>query len=362
MNMEYRFLGKTGLRVSPLCLGCMTFEPGGVDEKTAHAMLNAYVEAGGNFIDMADNYPGVEEVFGRWLKKRGDRRLFVIASKVRFPVGQGPNDVGLSRKHILDSLDATLRKTGAEYIDLYQCHCWDPCTPIEETLRTLDDAVRAGKVRYIGCSNFTGWHIMKAFAESEKRGWVRFEAVQSQYSLLIRSPEWEIIPVCKEHGIAVNAWSPLAAGWLTGKYSRDKPPPTGSRMARIAKTPEEWEKILQMDVGSQIPHPTKVQSERKFRELSHTHESERRFRIIDAVGEVARTHGATHGQVALAWLLTQPGICCAVIGASSLDQLNENFCFDRVQLSEKEKEWLLTVSDPGLPYPHDFFAKYGIWR
>ena len=360
--MEYRFLGRTGVRVSAMCMGCMTFEPGGVDERTAFKMLDRYVDAGGNFFDMADNYPGVEELFGRWLKKRPDRSRFVIAGKVRFPTGKGPNEVGLTRKHIMESVENSLRKTGSGYFDLYQCHCWDLCTPLEETLRTLDDLVSAGKVRYVGCSNFAGWHIMKSLGVSEKHGWVSFASVQSQYSLLERSPEWEILPVCREHGVSVNAWSPLAAGWLTGKYSRDKIPPPGSRMARIASTRKEWDKVLAAGLNAQIPHPTRIKSEQEYQELIRKNEGERRWRVIDAVGDVAKARGKTHAQVALAWLLAQPGVCSAVIGASSIEQLDENLGCLGWGLSNNEIGWLNTVSDPGLPYPHDFFAKYGVWR
>lgn len=360
--MEYRFLGRTGMRVAALCMGCMTFEPGIVDEKTAHRMLDLYVDAGGNFFDMADNYPGVEEIFGRWLKTRSDRNWFVIASKVRFPVGDGPNQVGLTRKHMLDSVESSLRKIQTDYLDLYQAHCWDHLTPIEETLRTFDDLVTSGKVRYIGCSNFTGWHIMKSLSISDFNKWIRFSSVQSQYSLMARSPEWEILPVCREHGVSVNAWSPLAAGWLSGKYKRNSPPPAGSRMARVATTQEEWEKIINGAMNAQIPHPTKVKAEQEFQELMQNQETERKWHIIDAVGDVAKTRGKTYSQVALAWLLAQAGICSAVVGVSSLAQMEENLGSIGWELAKEEIDWLNKVSDPGLPYPHDFLSSYGQWR
>lgn len=363
--MEYRFLGKTGMRVSALCMGCMTFEPGMVPEDLAHKMLDHYVELGGNFFDMANNYPGVEEVFGRWLKNRPDRDRFVIASKVRYPVGDGPNDVGLSRKHMMKQIDESLKKIGTDYLDLYQAHCWDHITPIEETLSTFDALVKSGKVRYIGCSNFTGWHIAKSQAVSEKHNWVAFVSVQAQYSLMTRSAEFEIIPASIEHRVSVNCWSPLAAGWLSGKYHRDKMPPEGSRMARVAKTKEEWEQILSVGVDTQIPHPTKLKSEEEFRELMQKNENERRWRIIDAVGDVAKVHGKTHSQVAFAWLLAKPGVCSPVMGVSSLEQMDENLGSLGLRISTEEMNWLNKVSDQGKSYPHDFLEKYGYtapWR
>jgi aryl-alcohol dehydrogenase-like predicted oxidoreductase len=263
---------------------------------------------------------------------------------------------------MLESIDASLRQTRAGHIDLYQAHCWDQNTPIQETLSVFDDLVTSGKVRYIGCSNFAGWHIMKALGISDCNRWVRFASVQTQYSLMTRSPEWEIFPVCREHGVSINAWSPLAAGWLSGKYSRDHLPPEGSRMARVAGTKEAWEKILHADLNTQLPHPTAIQAEQAYQEQAQQHENERRWLIIDAVGAVAKTRGKTHSQVALAWLLAQPGVCSAVMGASKLTQLEDNLGSLGWALSDQEMAWLNKVSDPGLFYPHDFFQRYGVWR
>jgi aryl-alcohol dehydrogenase-like predicted oxidoreductase len=361
--LDYRYLGSTGLKVSPLCLGCMTFGEG-ADETTAHEMLDRFVAAGGNFIDTANNYAGglSEEIVGRWRAARGNRQNMIVGTKVRFPVGPGPNDVGLTRKHITDSVEASLRRLQTDYIDLYQAHCWDHVTPLEETLRAFDDLVSAGKVRYIGASNFTGWHLAKAVATSAAHNWVRFESLQTQYSLITRSPEWDILPACRAEGVGVTIWSPLGAGWLSGKYRRDTVPPPESRMAHAAQTPEEWEKLTQIGPGATIPHPHKVASEAEFKRLQQVQEAERRWRVIEAVGDVAQARGATHAQVALAWLLAQPGVTAPVIGVRTVAQLGENLGCLNVALSEGELAWLNEVSDPGLPYPHDFLAQYGPWR
>jgi aryl-alcohol dehydrogenase-like predicted oxidoreductase len=362
--MDYRFLGRTGLRVSAICFGCMTFEPGytNIDEGLAFKLLDSYVEAGGNYFDMADNYPGVEEIFGHWLKSRGNRKNYIIATKVRFPVGNGPNDVGLTRKHIIDSLENSLKKIGTDYVDLLQAHCWDQITPIEETLRVFNDLVAMGKVRYVGASNFSGWQMAKSLSVSNMHDWVSFSSLQIQYNLLTRSPEWEIIPACEDYGVSITSWSPLAAGWLTGKYQRDQLPPSDSRMAKIAKNKEEWDKILKVGVSSQIPHPTQIESEEEFQKLCREQETERRWRVIDAVGDIAKARGKSYAQVALAWLLAQPSVCAPIIGVSNLAQLADNLGALGWKLEENEIEWLNRVSNPGLPYPFDFFKKYGVRR
>jgi aryl-alcohol dehydrogenase-like predicted oxidoreductase len=222
--MEYRKLGQTGLMVSELCLGTMTFG-NEADEQTSKRITDRFVEAGGNFVDTANVYSrGVsEEITGRVI--RDYREDVVVATKFRFPMGEGPNDSGASRKHIISACEASLRRLDTDYIDLYQIHCWDSSTPIEETLSALDDLVRAGKVRYIGCSNFTGWQIEKSVRVSEREGLARFDCLQPQYSLVVRDIEHEVLPVSREEGLGVIPWSPLAGGFLTGKYSREDAPP-----------------------------------------------------------------------------------------------------------------------------------------
>ncbi|MFP4323110.1 MAG: aldo/keto reductase, partial [Anaerolineales bacterium] len=218
--MEYRYMGRTGLKVSELCLGTMTFGRE-LDEKDSHAMLDRFAEAGGDFIDTADVYTrGVsEEITGRWLKNQ-KREDFIIATKVRFAMGDGHNEVGLSRKHILEGVEQSLRRLNTDYIDLYQVHAWDPGTPLEETLRTLDSLVTAGKVRYIGVSNFKGWQLQKAMDISHQMGLEAFACLQPLYNLLDRSLEWELLDVAQNEGLGIIPWSPLRGGWLTGKYRR----------------------------------------------------------------------------------------------------------------------------------------------
>jgi aryl-alcohol dehydrogenase-like predicted oxidoreductase len=361
-TMEYVFLGRTGLKSAALGLGCMTLGHG-VDEATGFGMLDRYTEVGGNLFDVADNYGVAEEVVGRWLQARGLRSQRILCTKVRFPVGDGPNDVGLTRKHILDGVENSLRRLQTDYIDLYQAHCWDFVTPIEETLRVFDDLVVSGKVRYIGASNFSGWQITRALAASEVHHWTRFATLQSQYSLLCRSPEWEILPACADGGVTVTAWSPLAAGWLSGKYQKDALPPKGSRLADAAETEEEWQNVLRVGVNATIPHPRKLKEEEVYQKAISEVESDRRWRILDAVGEVAKAHDKTHSQVALAWILARPVKIIPIIGVSRVEQLEDNLSSLEVKLGKEEIDWLNKVSDPGAPYPIDFFNQYGIpWR
>src|ERR1035441_5324748 len=234
--MRIRLLGRTGLKVSEICLGTMTFGgvPGGqrvpgADEKESLAILNAYLDQGGNFIDTADGYADgrSEEILGRGLKGRRDG--VVLATKVFFPAGSGSNHKGLSRKHILEGIEASLRRLQTEYIDLYQVHCFDSRTPLEETLSALDSLVKQGNVRYLGCSNFGAWQIAKALGISELHHYARFDCLQPQYSLACRSIEREILPLCRAEGLGVIAWSPLGGGFLSGKYRSGDAPPDASR-------------------------------------------------------------------------------------------------------------------------------------
>ena len=363
--MEYRYLGRTGMKVSALCLGLMTFETGyskNVTREKAYAIMDAYADGGGNFFDMADNYPGVEELFGGWLKARRDRDRFVIASKVRFPSGSnGPNDAGLTRKHMVQAVDNCLMKTGAGYIDLYQAHCWDDKTPIEETLAVFRDLVRDGKIRYAGGSNFASWHIAKA-AAAHGNGKAFLHSYQMQYNLLERSIELEVVPAALDCGASINAWSPLAAGWLSGKYARDRKPPENSRMAGAASSDAEWAALLRTNLAGQIPHPVKVSERDAVLSGENETRNKRRWMIIDAVCDVAKAYGKSPSQIALAWLLRQPGVCAAVVGVSRMEQLTDNLGALDVALGPNEADWLGAVSAPAKHYPHDFHEKYGGWR
>ena len=329
--MEYRFMGRTGLKVSELCLGTQTFG-WGADEPVAHALADRFVEAGGNFFDTSNIYNEgqSETMLGSWLKSRRHRSQLVIASKVFFPVGDGPNDTGLTRKHILEQIDASLRRLQTEYIDLYQMHCWDASTPLEETLRALDDLVRAGKVRYIGASNYAPSQLTRAIMLSEMHGWARFDCLQPEYSLLVRSTEWELLPLCRSEGIGVIPWSPLAGGWLTGKYRRDQPPPPGSRVGRA----DRWD------------------------DLPEQRESERTWEIIDALMEISQALDKTPAQVALNWLLQQPGVTAPIMGARKLAQLEDNLGGVGWALSADELDRLNNASQIPLPSPYNFIAKY----
>jgi aryl-alcohol dehydrogenase-like predicted oxidoreductase len=328
--MNVRQLGRTGLRVSELCLGAMTFGRE-ADEPTSIQMLNRYIEAGGNFIDNADVYgptPGVsEEVLGRWLKGRY-RASLVLATKVRFPTGPGPNDYGLSRKHILDGVHASLRRLGTDYIDLYQVHYWDPTTPLEETLSTLDDLVDQGKVRYIGVSNYKPAQLQRAIDVSRQHGWQVFVCLQPLYNLLDRAIEWDLLAVCQSEGLGVIPWSPLRGGWLSGRYRRgmDAPPPT-SRVEEASKQNwgERWE----------------------------LYATERTWTVLDALFAVAKECGHTPPQVAINWLLNRPGVTAPIIGARSLKHLEDNLGASGWSLSSEQMERLTQAGDLVAPYPYN---------
>lgn len=329
--MEYRFLGKTGLKVSELCLGAMTFGRE-TTEEISFQMLDHFVAAGGNFIDTADVYTrGVsEEIVGRWLqgKRRDD---FVIATKVRFPMGEGPNDLGLSRKHILSGVEASLRRLNTDYIDLYQVHCWDPATPLEETLSTLDVLVRSGKVRYIGASNYSGWQLQKAIDLSQRHGWEQFTCLQPLYNLLDRNLELELVHVCLNEGLGIIPWSPLRGGWLSGKYHRGMAAPVqGTRVEQAEK--EGWS------------------------ESWSAYANERTWRILDELFAVAGETGKQPAQVALRWLLQRPGVTAPIIGVRTLAHLENNLGAAGWTLSPEQMARLTEVSEPTLTYPYDFIT------
>jgi aryl-alcohol dehydrogenase-like predicted oxidoreductase len=327
--MEYRLLGRSGCAVSALALGTLTFG-NETSEADSFAQLDRFTSAGGTLIDTADVYADgrAEQIIGRWLASRAQARdLVVIATKARFPTSDSPNGHGLSRRHLAAALDASLRRLGVETIDLYQLHGWDPLTPIEETLRFLDDAAQAGKINYVGLSNFLGYQIQKYVDLAGGHGLISPVTVQPQYNLLARAIEWEIVPACRAEGLGLLPWSPLASGWLTGKYRRDEAPDEGTRLSD------------QMDQGMRI-----------WNERGHL---ERTWQVIDAVRKVADSHGASMSQVAIAWVLARPAVSSVILGARTLDQLDGNLTAGDLKLNDDETRLLDAASDPGAPdYPY----------
>jgi len=329
--MDYRFMGRTGLKVSELCFGTQTFG-WGADEPTAHRMADQFVAAGGNFFDSSDTYNAgeSERILGAWITRQPDRDKLVVATKVFFPSGPGPNDTGLTRKHLLTAIDRSLARLQTDYVDLYQMHCWDASTPLDETLRALEDIVRAGKARYVGASNFTASNLMRALLISEQRGWARFDCLQPEYSLLVREAEWELLPLCHEQGVGFLPWSPLGGGWLTGKYRRGEAPPPDSRVGRA----DRWD-----DQPAQRA-------------------DERTWRILDALWAVAERTGRTPAQVALNWLLRQSGVTAPIFGARTPEQLAQNLGAVGWALSPEDVAALDDASALPLPYPFRFVERY----
>ena len=324
--MEHRHLGHTGLMVSELCLGCMTFGRE-TDDGDSREIVGRFLEAGGNFIDTADVYSkGVsEEITGRAIK--GLRDDVVLATKVFFPMGEGPNDTGLSRKHVTQGCEDSLRRLGTDYIDLYQVHCWDGVTPLEETLSALTDLVRSGKVRYIGVSNFTGWQLMKSVCMSEATGLERFVCLQPQYSLVERNIEREILPICLEEGLGVIPWSPLGGGFLSGKYRRDEELPEGSRISEAVESMEEhWDRRA----------------------------TARNWAALDVVGRISEETGKSYAQISLNWLLRQNGVTAPIIGARTLEQLEDNIGASGWKLTSEQVEELSEASALEEVYPYRF--------
>lgn len=318
--MEYRRLGKTGLKVSELCLGSMQFG-WTADEANSHQILNQAFEAGINFIDTADIYsswaknnPGgvSETIIGRWIKAEAiPRDQVVIATKVRGQMGEGPNDQGLSRAHILNAVEDSLRRLDTDYIDLYQTHWYDETTPIDETLSALDDLVRQGKVRYIGASNYPAWRLMRALWTSDLNGLSRYDSLQPHYSLVHRAEfERELVDVCRTYGLGVVPYSPLAGGFLTGKYRADVPLPDSQRASGTQK--------------------------RYF--------NERGWAILATVEEIAQRRNNTVSQVALAWQLSTPVITAPIIGPRTLEQLADNLGAAGLRLTEAEMSALNQTS------------------
>jgi aryl-alcohol dehydrogenase-like predicted oxidoreductase len=327
--MRYTTLGSSGTVVSTLCLGTMTFGAE-ADERASGAVLDAYVEAGGTFVDTADVYSAgaSEEIIGRWLAAHPtEARQLVVATKGRFPMGAGPNDLGLSRRHLRMALEDSLRRLGVDHIDLYQLHAWDALTPIEETLRFLDDAVSAGHISYYGFSNYLGWQVTKAALTAQAKGWTAPVTLQPQYNLLVRDIEHEVVPACLDAGLGLLPWSPLAGGWLTGKYQRDVAPEGESR---LGDDPER---------GMEAWGPRNQEQ--------HT------WAVVDAVGAVADELGATSAQVALAWVAAQPAVTSVILGARTVEQLSDNLGAADLELPQSALARLDEVSMPRMAdYPY----------
>ena len=302
--MNVKRLGRTGLKVTEVCLGTMTFG-NQADEARAFAIMDVADGAGVSFFDTADAYPlggdpetrgRTEEIVGKWLRERGARERIVLATKGRMPMGRGPNDQGLSRKHILSACEASLRRLGTDYIDLYQVHAPDPETPIDETLRALDDLVRAGKVRYIGCSNYPAWQLAEALWTSDRLSLARFDCDQPRYNLLYRMIEDEILPLCRSQGVGVIAYNPLAGGMLTGRYTTGQQPQEGTRFA--------------------LKYSGELYRRRYWNDAA--------MEAVQGLGDFVARRGMSLTHVALAWVLEQPGITSAIVGASRPEQLEDS--------------------------------------
>ncbi|MBV8816565.1 MAG: aldo/keto reductase [Verrucomicrobia bacterium] len=331
--MEYRQLGQSGLRVSVLSLGTMTFGGGSVfskvgstDVKGARRQVDLCIEAGVNLFDTANIYShGVsEEILGQALE--GRRQDVLVATKFRMVMRDGPNEGGASRFHIIRECEDSLRRLRTDYIDLYQIHEWDGETPLDETLEALDTLVRSGKVRYIGCSNYSGWHLMKALAISDRRNYVRYVSQQIYYSLQARDAEYELVPIALDQGLGILVWSPLAGGLMSGKYRRGKQPPEGSRHLT------DW---------NEPP----------------VHNEEQVYDTVEALVEIAQTHSVSPAQVALAYLLGRPAVTSLVIGARTEEQLKNNLGTANLKLASEEQARLDKISAPRLLYPYWHQAK-----
>ncbi len=329
--MEHRQLGASGFMVPVLSLGTGTFGGGNEffkawgasDVAEARRLVDICLEAGVSLFDSADGYSNgmAEEILGQAIK--GRRGEVLISTKGSFRRGPGPNDVGSSRHYLTRAVEASLRRLGTDYIDLYQLHAFDALTPIEEALATLDDLVRAGKIRYIGCSNFSGWHLMKSLAYSERHGLARYVAHQAYYSLVGRDYEWELMPLALDQKVSAVVWSPLGWGRLTGKIRRGQPLPKVSRL----------QSKLAADKGPQVPQ-------------------EHLYRVVDALDEVAQETGKTVPQIALNWLLARPSVATLIIGARSEEQLRQNLGAIGWKLTSAQIARLDAASTVPLPYPY----------
>ena len=335
--MQYRNLGAAGVKVSSLCLGAMTFGEAdeksfmhkvGSDEATSHAVLDRAVAAGINFIDTADVYgqDGLSErVLGNWFAARGNRDKLVLATKFRFTMGEGANRSGASRYRIVKCCEDSLRRLRTDRIDLYQIHMQDITVPEEETLRALDDLVSAGKILYIGCSNYAAYRLMNSLWLARTHHWARFVTLQAQYSLLVRDLEREHVPLCREMGLGILPWSPLAGGFLTGKFERGKQPGSG---ARLGAKPDRFAR----------------------------YDVERNWQILDAVRAIASELGSTPAAVSLAWLLKKPQVTSVIFGARTVEQLDANLAGAELALTAGHVETLDKVSAFDVGYPYSFIG------
>ena len=329
--MEYRLLGASGFKVPALSLGTGTFGGsneffkawGDTDVSGATRLVDICLDAGLNMFDSADVYSGgtAEEVLGRAIK--GRRHQVILSTKATFRNGEGPNDVGSSRFHLTQAVDGCLRRLGTDYIDLFQIHGFDALTPVQETLRALDDLVTAGRIRYIGCSNFSGWHLMKSLAVSERYGWARYVAHQAYYSLIGREYEWELMPLAVDQNVACVVWSPLGWGRLTGKIARGKPLPAISRL----------QNKVAADMGPQV-------------------DDEYLFKVLDALEAVSRATGKTVPQIAINWLLQRPSVANVIVGARNEEQLRQNLGAVGWNLTAEQINQLDEASATPKTYPY----------
>jgi aryl-alcohol dehydrogenase-like predicted oxidoreductase len=323
--VEYRLLGRSGLKISTITMGTMTFggseKVGNTDLRDAQRQIDLCIDHGVNILDTANIYnKGVsEEIIGDALTD-GRRDKVLLATKVRFPVGDGPNDQGLSRHHIIAQCKASLKRLKTDVIDLYQVHQWDGQTPLEETMEALDTLVRHGHVRYLGCSNYSGWHIMKAEAIADRQNGQRFVSQQIHYTLQAREAENELVPISIDQGLGILVWSPLAGGLLSGKYRRNGSPESGRHVGGYGEPP--------------------------------VYDQEKLYDIVDILVAIAEERGVSGAQVALAWLLGRSGVTSVIIGGRSEDQFRDNLAAAGLKLSEQERARLDAVSQPNLQYPY----------
>lgn len=323
--MDYRLLGRSGLKVSSLSIGTATFGGDGLwgntDVAEARRQIDLCLDHGVNLVDTANVYSKSvsETIIGEALSD-GRRDRVLLATKVRFPTGDGPNDRGLSRWHIMRECEKSLKRLKTDVIDLYQVHEWDGQTPLDETLEALDTLVKQGKIRYVGCSNCSAWHLMKALATSDAKGYQRFVSQQIHYTLQAREAEYELVPAGLDQGVGILVWSPLGGGWLSGKYTRHSKPDDGRQVRGFKEPPiRDWDAL---------------------------------WDIVDVINEVARNHGVSGAQVALAWLLQRPLVASVIVGGRNFRQFEDNLKAAELKLSDEDVRQLDAVSRPPLIYPY----------